>query len=316
MAENTKNCPYCDEWYNATALFCPKCGNTPPSDRPDDEGEKDPYKILQVSPYAELEVIQAAYKSLVNKYHPDASGKNEAEDRIKEIQWAYRTLSDPKRKKDWFERKAGEEKGKKAFSPVEDIYKKSRKSQGVLDDGKGGCLLKLLIAFCLALFIPFSIFFIYASSNYSTLFFPPSPTGTPAPARTVKPASTRSAAPTHLHGQLTATGNSSASSNCRLWSTISLSDVGKTLCVYGTVAALPSEWIVRNNQQIPVNYLKFNAAGGSFYILYYDTFYFLDNEKNRPLAVGDCVYTTDEIEKLDDIPVMVFTPANKLYKCE
>ena len=31
----------------------------------------DPYKVLQVDPEAEDEVIQAAYRRLARKYHPD-----------------------------------------------------------------------------------------------------------------------------------------------------------------------------------------------------------------------------------------------------
>jgi len=31
----------------------------------------DPYRILQVAPSAEQEVIQAAYRALALKYHPD-----------------------------------------------------------------------------------------------------------------------------------------------------------------------------------------------------------------------------------------------------
>ena len=31
----------------------------------------DPYKTLQVDPEADIEVIQAAYRRLAQKYHPD-----------------------------------------------------------------------------------------------------------------------------------------------------------------------------------------------------------------------------------------------------
>ena len=33
----------------------------------------DPYKVLQVDPDAEREVIRAAYRTLALKYHPDVS---------------------------------------------------------------------------------------------------------------------------------------------------------------------------------------------------------------------------------------------------
>lgn len=38
---------------------------------------KDPYEILQVSKNAETEVIEAAYRRLARKYHPDANPATE-----------------------------------------------------------------------------------------------------------------------------------------------------------------------------------------------------------------------------------------------
>ncbi len=38
----------------------------------------DPYKILQVDPEAEDEVIVAAYRRLARKYHPDVAAGPEA----------------------------------------------------------------------------------------------------------------------------------------------------------------------------------------------------------------------------------------------
>ena len=56
---------------------------------------RNPYQILQVSQVAEQEVIEAAYKSLARKYHPDINSSPEAMERMKEINGAYRILSDP-----------------------------------------------------------------------------------------------------------------------------------------------------------------------------------------------------------------------------
>ena len=38
-------------------------------------GSRDPYKVLQVDPEADPEVIQAAYRRLAQKYHPDLAGR-------------------------------------------------------------------------------------------------------------------------------------------------------------------------------------------------------------------------------------------------
>ncbi len=58
----------------------------------------DPYKILQVDPEAEDEVIQAAYRRLAQKYHPDLSIGQAAMDRMVAINAAWETIGDPKRR--------------------------------------------------------------------------------------------------------------------------------------------------------------------------------------------------------------------------
>jgi preprotein translocase subunit Sec63 len=55
----------------------------------------DYYGILQVHPRAEKEVIDAAYRRLAAKYHPDVSHASDAEERMKQINTAYEVLSDP-----------------------------------------------------------------------------------------------------------------------------------------------------------------------------------------------------------------------------
>ena len=56
---------------------------------------KNYYDILQVSPSADPEVIQAVYRRLARKHHPDASGDAEM---MKLINEAYAVLSDSKRR--------------------------------------------------------------------------------------------------------------------------------------------------------------------------------------------------------------------------
>ena len=58
----------------------------------------DPYKILQVDPEAEDEVIQAAYRRLAQKYHPDRSSGQEAIDRMVAINAAWETIGEPSRR--------------------------------------------------------------------------------------------------------------------------------------------------------------------------------------------------------------------------
>lgn len=56
---------------------------------------RDPYEILQVSPKAEIEVIEAAYRRLARKYHPDTSSSADATQRMQDLNWAYELLKDP-----------------------------------------------------------------------------------------------------------------------------------------------------------------------------------------------------------------------------
>src|SRR5262245_61612101 len=55
----------------------------------------DPYKTLQVDPEAEDEVIQAAYRRLARKYHPDLTEAPDAAARMSAINAAWEMVGDP-----------------------------------------------------------------------------------------------------------------------------------------------------------------------------------------------------------------------------
>jgi curved DNA-binding protein CbpA len=60
----------------------------------------DAYKVLQVDSEAEDEVIQAAYRRLAQKYHPDVTGSGaESGGRMATINRAWETLRDPARRR-------------------------------------------------------------------------------------------------------------------------------------------------------------------------------------------------------------------------
>ena len=53
------------------------------------------FKILQVSPTKNIDIIKKAYKNLVKKYHPDYNiGNKEYENKIKLINQAYNDLKE------------------------------------------------------------------------------------------------------------------------------------------------------------------------------------------------------------------------------
>lgn len=59
---------------------------------------QDHYETLEVSPRASLEVIEAAYRVLAKRHHPDraeAAGRAEAEERMRCLNEARDTLRDP-----------------------------------------------------------------------------------------------------------------------------------------------------------------------------------------------------------------------------
>ena len=61
-------------------------------------GERTYYQTLQVDPAADPEVIEAAFRRLALKYHPDTSSDPEASERMREIIEARECLSDPNRR--------------------------------------------------------------------------------------------------------------------------------------------------------------------------------------------------------------------------
>ena len=66
--------------------------------RVDGPGERTFYQTLQVDPAADPEVIEAAFRRLAMKYHPDTSKDPEASLRMREIIEAREILSDPNRR--------------------------------------------------------------------------------------------------------------------------------------------------------------------------------------------------------------------------
>lgn len=78
--------------------------------------DKDYYAILQVHPRAEPEVIEAAYRRLTRKYHPDVSGQADAGQRMRELNEAFEVLGDPARRRAYDRHRSFE--GRPASAPV------------------------------------------------------------------------------------------------------------------------------------------------------------------------------------------------------
>ena len=68
--------------------------------------EIDPYKTLQVDSEAEDEVIQAAYRRLARKYHPDLASGDEAVAKMAAINAAWELIGDPAKRRAYDRRRA------------------------------------------------------------------------------------------------------------------------------------------------------------------------------------------------------------------
>lgn len=71
------------------------------------EASSDLYEVLQVSPKAEPEVIEAAYKKLALKYHPDRNSNVEATARMQELNAAYAVLGHAHKRANYDRSRAG-----------------------------------------------------------------------------------------------------------------------------------------------------------------------------------------------------------------
>lgn len=61
----------------------------------------DPYRVLQVAPTAEQEVVNAAFRVLAKKYHPDRDKTRAGARRMAELNAAWALVRDPVRREQW-----------------------------------------------------------------------------------------------------------------------------------------------------------------------------------------------------------------------
>ena len=88
---------------------------------------KNYYDILEVSPKASKEVIEKAYRVLAKKYHPDrytGDKKKIAEEKLKEINVAYKVLSDDLLK-DQYDSERQRENLKKTYTQEKKVNKEN-----------------------------------------------------------------------------------------------------------------------------------------------------------------------------------------------
>lgn len=75
------------------------------------------YTVLQVAPNADCEVVEAAYKRLAFKYHPDRNRSTDSAIKMRELNQAYETLRDPTKRRLYDQEMQSDES-------VKDLYQK------------------------------------------------------------------------------------------------------------------------------------------------------------------------------------------------
>lgn len=97
--------------------------------------ERDAYRVLQVDPLADPDVIAAAYRVLARKLHPDSGSTDAA--RMAELNEAYSRLRDPEERRRYDrERRAGIQRPAPAAPAEPDGVAFSQPSDGRLDFGR------------------------------------------------------------------------------------------------------------------------------------------------------------------------------------
>jgi curved DNA-binding protein len=93
---------------------------------------KDYYATLGVARDASADDIKKSYRKLARKYHPDVSKEKDAEEKFKEVQVAYDTLSDPEKRAAYDQ--LGQHRPGEDFRPPPGWEQQFRFEQGNLDD--------------------------------------------------------------------------------------------------------------------------------------------------------------------------------------
>lgn len=223
--------------------------------------EQDYYKILQVAPEASDDVIEAAYRTLARRYHPDSPAAGASEEKMKELNRAYYILRDPIRRAEYDEerRQSASPPAQVYSAPPAPVSRPPFTTPAWLDftaqetpteeakpapQGQHYSLLVLGIMIAFALFL----LVLVVSPGQSNRVGDPSGQGTAAagllPTATLQPTPSPEPSPTP---------------GCYPWTAVTDDQVGADLCVFGRIVMVSGTNIY---QQI----LRFSEQPGTFLI--------------------------------------------------
>ena len=94
---------------------------------------RDYYVILGISRGSDRKKIQKAYRTIVKKFHPDATGTQESSERFREIKEAYETLADEEKRKEYDEELAREGSALRITRVPEIVEKRASLFDGMED---------------------------------------------------------------------------------------------------------------------------------------------------------------------------------------
>ncbi|NIM95048.1 MAG: DnaJ domain-containing protein [Anaerolineales bacterium] len=270
----------------------------------EEEFTKDPFKVLQVSRDAEEEVIEAAYRSLSRKYHPDRADEAVDQERMKEINWAYDVLKDPSKRSDWASRqKESEARAKSETKEYDDSTSRQEpppdrqtsphqpppttayypRQRG----GGGGLSLSKIFLFLIGISILISVISSLSNSQEpspSTVSSSSSSAKYTTPTRTTRPRPTNTPPP-----------------QCIRWNKVSSMHVGRSICVYGRIVRI---YEMGQYNQI----VRFTDQPGAF-LLRGEYYYFKDLRRDLCIAV---VGTIERSESY--LFINIDDPGTQLYE--
>ncbi|HEX8939956.1 MAG TPA: DnaJ domain-containing protein [Candidatus Limnocylindrales bacterium] len=92
---------------------------------PEPRAPRDPYKVLQVDSEADIDVIQAAYRRLAQKHHPDVAAEPESAARMAELNAAWERLRDPRRRAEVDRERADRERVERERRAQDDVRRRA-----------------------------------------------------------------------------------------------------------------------------------------------------------------------------------------------